>query len=185
MNISESAADYLAKAIRRHHPEAASEEVLKYALIIVLNTLATIFTVLLVCAFTGHFIQGVTVLFAFALLRYFSGGVHLNSSVSCTIVSSAVLLFIIHIDFDYWYSGFVLDLLSIVITGLMAPSGMEKVSRIDPKYYPVLKIVSILIISSNLLFHSSLLSAAFFIQALSLTKPAHRLVHLLERRGYT
>lgn len=183
MNILDKTATYLAKSIRNNHKESASEEVLFYSLIILLNTMSIVFIVSMVGLITGHFHESITALFMYALLRYFSGGVHLNSSITCIIVSSILLISIAHIPLPYWYTGFVLNLISLVIILRLAPKGLENVSRITPKYYPVLKLISAAIICSNFLFHSDVLSLVFITQAVSLTTPADRLVDYVERRG--
>ncbi len=183
MNILDNTASYLAKSIRNNHKDSASEEVLFYSLVIVLNTISIIFIVSMVGLITGNFLESITALLIYALLRYFSGGVHLNSSITCIIVSSFLLISIAHIPVTYWYTGFLLDLISLVIILRLAPQGLENVSRIAPKYYPVLKLISVAIICSNFLFHSDVLSLIFITQAVSLTTPAHRLVDYLERRG--
>jgi accessory gene regulator B len=183
MNILDNTATYLAKSIRNNYKDSASEEVLFYSLVIVLNTISIVLIVSIVGLFTGHFLESITALFMYALLRYFSGGVHLNSSITCIIVSSFLLISIAHIPLPYWYTGFLLNLISLVIILWLAPKGLENVSRIAPKYYPVLKLISAAIICSNILFHSDVLSLVFFTQAVSLTTPIYRFVDYIERRG--
>lgn len=182
MNIIDRSALQLAKAIRRNDPNAASEAVLNYALVIVLNTICTIAIVLIVNLLTGYLIEGIITMFAFALLRSFSGGLHLKSSLFCTLFSAASLILISHIEIGYMYIGLILDLISIAILLVYAPKGFENRSRLDPKYYPFLKVASILIVAANFYIHSPLLSLAFFTQALTTTRAAYFILSKLERR---
>ena len=182
MNVLDSVATYLAKSIRNNHKDSASEEVLVYSLIMVLNSVSIMFIVSVVGLFTGHFIESITALFAYALLRYFSGGVHLGSSITCIIFSSILLISIAHIPLPNGNTGLIMNIISLLFILWLAPKGLEGVSRIDPKYYPVLKIISAVIISSNFLLNSDVLAVAFIIQALTLTSPAYRLVDYIERR---
>src|SRR5690606_34134103 len=159
MNIIDQTAMYLARSIRKHNPQAASEAILKYALISVLNTVGVIAIVLSVCLFTGHFLDALIALTTYPLLRYFSGGVHLRSSVSCTVISSIVMILVanIHTWIPYHSIGFYMTIAAIMIALLLAPSGISnKISRIDEKYYPILKLIAVLIIASNFYFQSSL-----------------------------
>jgi accessory gene regulator B len=183
MNLLDTTANYLANAIRNNNKESASQEVLFYSLVILLNTISIIFIVCVVGLFTGHFMECLTTLFMYALLRYFSGGVHLNSSITCIIVSSLLMLCIAHIQIPFWYAGFVLNMIALVIVAYLAPKGIENVSRIAPKYYPVLKLIATALVCSNFIFRSDLLSVVFFTQAIMLTTPVYWLVDLLERRG--
>jgi accessory gene regulator B len=183
MNILDTIATYLTKSIRKNYEDSASEEVLFYSLVIVLNTISIVLIVSIVGLFTGHFLDSIIALFAYAFLRYFSGGVHLSSSITCIVVSSLILILVSHISIPYWYTGFILNLISLAIILWLAPKGIEGVSRISPKYYPVLKLISTAIICSNFLFQSDVLCLAFITQALTLTTPVYQLVDFTERRG--
>lgn len=182
MNIIEKASLRIAKSIRANYPEAASEDVLKFSLIILINTLSAIIISLIICGVTGHFLAGVIAIFSYTLLRFFSGGVHLSSSVSCCILSILIFVTIAHVSYSYWYTGFILDLISIIILIFTAPSGIDQVTQVDPKYYPYLKIISIFIVSINLFIHSDIVSSAFFIQAMLTTSLSYKVVYIIERR---
>ncbi|MNI10059.1 putative regulator protein [compost metagenome] len=181
MSIIDRYALHLAHSIRRNNPAAASAEVLQFSLIIIINTVSVILSVLLVTLLTGHFMQGAIVLFGFALLRFFSGGVHLSSSVSCTIISSVVLILIAHVIIPtYLYTGLILDLFSILI--LLVTHNDKSTFKFKNKTYPLMKFISVAIVCSNFLVQSSLLSIVFLTQALTLTKFVYRLVKYIERR---
>ncbi len=183
MSILDNTATYIARSIRKNYKDSGSEEVLTYSLIIIINGISIVFIVLMVGLISGHFLESITALFVYALLRYFSGGVHLHSSFTCIIASSFLLISIAHIPLPYWYTGFLLDSVSLIIILWLAPKGLENVSRIAPKYYPLLKLISAAIICSNFLFHSDVLTLIFITQTISLTTPAYQFVDYIERRG--
>jgi accessory gene regulator B len=59
---------------------------------------------------------------------------------------------------------------SLILILIYAPSGIERQSRIPRKYYPLLKLISFLLVASNLLIQADVLSVTFLIQALLLIK---------------
>ncbi len=174
---------HIAKSIRKHHEGAASEDILKYALIVFINTLSIIASVLLVCSITGHVKEGGIVLLCFALLRYFSGGVHLHSSDACTLISSVMLILIAHTPFAYWQIGFILNAAALILIGLLAPKGLEEHRKINPSYLWVYKLLALIIVGINFYIQDPILAMTFFIQTLTLTRPAYTAVRFLERRG--
>jgi accessory gene regulator B len=184
MNIIEKASLSLAKSIRANYPEAASEEVLKFSLNILINSVSSIIISLLVCLITGHFSAGILAILSYTLLRIFSGGVHLSSSITCCILSIIIFISSSHLVYNYFDLGLILDLTSIGIILFTAPSRIEQVTRIDPKYYPVLKIISIMIIFTNFFIQSHIISTSFFIQSLLTTPISYKVVYFLERRHY-
>ncbi|CAG7657380.1 accessory gene regulator B family protein [Paenibacillus allorhizosphaerae] len=182
MNLIDRSATRIAKTIRENYPQAASEQVLVYALSLSINSILAISTTLFISYFTNHFLESITTIGCFLLLRYFSGGVHLNSSLACCLVTILVLTVLTHLSFNYVFLGLIFDIISIIILYLKAPHGIQDVSRINPKYYPVLKWFCILFVSSNFIIHSPLLSATFLVQTLTLTRIGNSLFILLERR---
>lgn len=182
MNFIDRSALYIARAIRRNYPDAGSETALKYSLSLLINTFTSITAILVICAFTYHLTEGLVTILLFLILRFFSGGVHMHTSLSCCLASIIVLTAISHLEFNYFYLGALLDCATIVILLILAPQGIDNVSRVDHKYYPLLKIISVLMVASNFIFHSSLVTAVFFTQALTLTKTAYQFVNFIERR---
>jgi accessory gene regulator B len=181
MNFIDRSALAIARTIRKNYSEAGSEYALKYSMSLIINTTIAVTITLIIAAFTNHLREALLVLLFYALLRSFSGGLHLSSSLSCCITTIVVMTSLTHISISYWPYGLILDCISIVILSIKAPDGLEKVSRIDPKYFPLLKIISIFIVGSNFYFQYYLMSTAFFIQSLALTQIAYRLVNYLER----
>lgn len=184
MNVIDRWSLSAAKLIRANHKDAASEEVLFYSISLTINTLLAICISLTLCSITGHFVEAVLVVASYSVLRFFSGGVHMPSSVSCCIMSILLFTLTAHVQFDFYQFnlGYIFTAVSIVILFIYAPQGIRNMSRIDEKYYPVLKLVSVSIVFSNFILHSSLLAVVFLIQSLLTTKTAYILIKLLERR---
>lgn len=182
MNIIEKSAQRIARSIRKHDPQAVDEEVLTYSLIIVLNTGSILAIVMLAAGVSGRWAEGGLALISFALLRFFSGGVHLSSSVSCTITSSLMLIGFMFIRFDYLYTGLILDVISFVIVLIRAPDNLEKTIHINLKYKWLFKLLSLAVISANLWIQNPILSAAFFTQSLLITPLAYKLTSIMERK---
>ncbi|MFN0220571.1 MULTISPECIES: accessory gene regulator B family protein [Paenibacillus] len=170
------------ETIRNNYEEAASEKVLFYALSLLINTVISIISVLLVSYLTNHFIEAIIAIICFLVLRNISGGFHLNSSLSCCIFTIIILIFSIHINISFYYVGIILNIISLIIVIHNAPRGLENVSRLNPKYYIILKLITITFLSINFFFESSLLSVIFFVQSLTLTNTGYLLVASLERR---
>jgi len=182
MNIIDKLALKIAVFVRKHNPDAGSEIALKYSASLLINTISATTISLTICAVTGHFWNGLAALFFFTLLRYVSGGFHLTSSLSCCLMTIGIMTLLAHADFEYWYLGFAFNILSILILLFKAPDGIEKISRIDPKYYPLLKVISVVLVASDFFIHSSLLSAVFLTQALTLLQVSYRVFDFIERR---
>lgn len=182
MNIIDRSALSIARAIRNNYPDAGSEIALKYTLSLLINSFSAIVITLCICLMTDHVIQGITVIFSYTLLRIVSGGAHMPTSLSCCITSIVLFTVIAHLPFEYSYIHIFLDLVSIYILFLKAPEGIENVSSIDRKYYPLLKAISICLVASSFYFQSSLLSFAFFAQAIFLTNFAYKAINFIERR---
>lgn len=182
MNFIDKSATYMATSIRNNNPHSASQAVLFYALSLMINSSITVITVIIISSLTGHLYEALTVIFFYTLLRYVSGGSHLASSLACCITSSVIFLLASHIEYNFFYLGLLLNAGSIVILLKTSPQGIENISRIDKKYYPLLKILSVVIVASNFFFQLDFLSTAFFIQALHTTKLFENSIHYMERR---
>lgn len=164
----EFAAEKLAWAIKRaNRDETASVEVLRYALIVLMNTLGTLILSLSIGIMTEAFGATCLSLASFALLRSVSGGYHLKSADLCVAVSSAMMSSFPHIPLsDKW--TYTLTFASLMIVWLLAPQDIEDKSRIPAKYSPLLKWLSCMLVSANLLLASSVVALSFFAQAVSL-----------------
>jgi accessory gene regulator B len=183
LNIIDHSATYLVRLIRHNNPNAASESVLFYALSLTINTLSSMVIALTASLITNHSQATIISIIGLLILRYFSGGLHLKSSVACCIFSACIIIFSSHVSFNFFNVGLVLTLCSFCIFLKTAPNGIEGISKIPKKYYPLLKITSGLIVLFNLYFQSSVLSAIFFIQAVLTTKFAYNILDFLEGKN--
>ncbi|TDF95798.1 accessory gene regulator B family protein [Paenibacillus piri] len=182
MNFIDKSADALAVSIRKNNPNAASQAVLFYALSLLINISLTIITVIVICSITGHLAKALLIIVVYTLLRFVSGGAHLSSSLACCIASSVIFITASHVEYDFYYIGLILNSAALLILLKTAPQGIENISRIDKKYYPLLKLFSVIIVASNYYFQLDFLSTAFFIQALHTTKLFENTIHYVERR---
>lgn len=160
----------LAIQIKKLNPEETSGvRVLRFALIMVIGTGSAIAISLLISSFLGTFIETFVVLIAFMVIRAMSGGFHFRSAEMCTLSSIIGAVTIPYIALalsieQVWY----MTILSALIFGLFAPVGLNQSRYLKPKHYPILKLVSILIIILNLYFSSPLLAVTFFTQGMTL-----------------
>jgi accessory gene regulator B len=177
----ETIANRIAVSINNNHPESSSVAVLKYALIAVINLIVTMSIVFIIAAITGDVIPAIVAIVAFPVLRYVSGGLHLSSSNMCNILTASFMLIAIYTPNNFWYNGFILNILTIIVLFLCAPSGIKR-SKLDKKYYPILKFIAILLVSTNFLLQSHVLSIVFFIQSLTTTKLFQICIELLEAK---
>ncbi|WP_379136472.1 accessory gene regulator ArgB-like protein [Paenibacillus sp. sgz500958] len=147
------------------HP--ASVAVLKHALAVIINTLSIIVFSILSGVLTGHLQEMLTILVAFGALRMISGGKHLRTGTLCVVVTTSLFTGMSLLNpSGYWLMS--MNVVSILLVLLFAPSGIEKQSRIPRKYYPLLKWISALMVTSNLVWGSSILGVCFLVQALTL-----------------
>ncbi|UNK20179.1 accessory gene regulator B family protein [Paenibacillus sp. N3/727] len=164
----ETAALKIAEGIKRQVPEhKSSVNVLKHAIAIVLNIVLIISFTLIASSITGNTKQALTALLGFALLRQFSGGVHLKTGAWCIIVTTVLFTGISFIELPVLYIQ-IFNIISLLLVGIFAPSRIEKQSRIPKVHYSKLRVISSLIVVSNILIQSPTLAVCFFIQALSL-----------------
>ncbi|WP_164545681.1 accessory gene regulator B family protein [Paenibacillus albus] len=147
------------------HP--TSENVLKYSISFLINTILSIGLALVISIFTGKVYETVVVLCAFALLRRMSGGIHLRSSFACISITSigANLL-----SFVSWSSSvtFVVNCICLVLIGVFAPAYSHKRKKETATSTKVLKIGSVILVALNFVIGDAIIAAAFLTQSLTL-----------------
>jgi len=157
----------VAARIKHANPEGTSSvEVMQYALGIIFNTLFILLATAIIGIVTGHFVEFMTFLLSFSILRLASGGFHLRTAFACNIVS--VLLSTL-IPFLFNVSGqplLIINGIGLFIMILFAPNP-DKNAQIPRKLYPTLKIISILLVASNFFILSSVIGLAFLVQSLT------------------
>src|SRR5690606_13249125 len=142
-------ASKLAKTIKDADPEnTASIAVLKYGLIIVINLLSTICLSVLIGLVLGKLEEVLLALLAFSVLRAVSGGLHLKSAVLCTIVSVLVVTItpLIHVSSNMIIT---INIINCLLVLIFAPSKIEDQSNIPEKWYPALKVISLIVVGVN------------------------------------
>lgn len=166
----------LAHAIKSKVPNhPASIAVLKFGIAALLNISSIIILSLALGALLGTLFQTVIVLVSFAVLRQLSGGYHLKSGVLCIVISTTGIVTLSLVP--QFSSGLLvaINVLNAILTLIFAPSSIEKQSRINKKYYPLLKVISTLVVLSNFWIGSSMLGITFLVQCLTLiNKPFNR-----------
>lgn len=156
----------IAVKIKKADPEGpVSIEVMEYELGIKLNWYTTL---ILTCLFGSIFSNLVGSLVAFLALvcsRKFSGGVHFRSLTICALFSSLLFATIPLIQLNT-YQVQSLNALIILIFLLFSPNNYEErnESRLEPYY----KLLSVLIVASNLVIQSSIICLSFAVQAISI-----------------
>ncbi|MCS7462237.1 accessory gene regulator B family protein [Paenibacillus doosanensis] len=174
MNFIDRSAENIARSIRNNYSQAGSEIALKYALSLLINSFIAFTTAIVFCVLTDHFIEALMAIVSFIALRYFSGGLHMSSSLSCCLLTIFIIISAAHISFNYSFYCSIIDIFSALILLKTAPNGIEHISKINPKYYPLLKLIAVLIVLANLFFQSTVMTAAFFCQALLTTEFSYR-----------
>lgn len=150
-----------------NHP--SSVNILKYALIVILNAMFGIALSLLISILTGKTSEVIIIILSFALLRQLSGGYHIKSSDGCVIFTVFLFTLISLISLNS-ITVLILNCSSVLLALFFSPSKIDKQSKIPKKYYPYLKIVSVLLVTINFYLQSSTIAMAFFTQCISLIR---------------
>ncbi|QYR22677.1 accessory gene regulator B family protein [Paenibacillus sp. sptzw28] len=166
----ESFAERAAISLKEINPEkTTSVEIMKYGIIMSFNGFSVAGLSLLGGWLGGHFTETLYTLVAFGIFRFFSGGFHFESALKCIIFSTTLMIALPYIPvYGNW--TLILTAASLVLTAILAPSGIENQTRIPEKYFPLLKVISILIVISNFFLVSSLLAKILFTQSILLVK---------------
>lgn len=162
-----SIANRIAVSIKKANPqETHSVEVMEYSLGIILNTLLIIVSTAIIGLFLGRFADCMIFLLCFCVLRLSSGGLHLRTALACNIVtillSTVLPSFITLSNSELWIANVV----SLIIITVFAPNP-DKNARIPTSIYPLLKLVSIAMVSSNFFLQSTVVGLGFLVQSLT------------------
>ena len=149
------------------HPYSVAR--LQFGFHLFLNTVLTLLAASILGVLLGSYKETMQVLAAFAMLRMISGGYHFKSAMVCIVVSAGVAALLPHINLSSTNILF-LNMINLLLTALFSPSGIENQTRIPPKYYPHLKIVSSLLVASNFIWQPPLLAVTWFPQAVTLLR---------------
>jgi Membrane protein putatively involved in post-translational modification of the autoinducing quorum-sensing peptide len=164
----EALAERLAGKIKRANPDqTVSVPVMKFALIIVINFTIPIAASLAFGALTGKWLETLTAMIVFVALRMISGGYHFESPIPCMLVTFTIIAVPPHISLpEPWI--YLLTAAALVLFTWLAPANMKGYNTMPEKYYPLLKIGSVLIVSCNFLFLSGTAAIVLAVQGISL-----------------
>lgn len=158
----------IAHSIKNSNPQyTASVDVLKYGLIIILNFCSTLLLCTIVGLLSGKLIEVFIGLLAFIILRSVSGGFHFRTALMCTIVSTLIFTILPFLTLSNLLF-YIFMSVSCVLQLLFSPSRIKGKSNIPEKYYPALKVASLLIVSANFIINSDLVALIFLVQSLTL-----------------
>lgn len=166
--LIDSIANRLAVKLKEANPEeTASIEVMRYALIGIIHNTLTFSTALIVGLFLGQLIDTLVAAICFMALRFVSGGFHFKTPLSCLIFSSFIFIAIPLVSIpETFLIG--INSLSLILVLIFAPSNIKEHIRIPEKYFPMFKIVSLLVIIVNYIFLTPIITLAFFVQSVTL-----------------
>jgi accessory gene regulator B len=158
----------VAGVIKRANPhQTSSHEVLHYILIIYINLILIVIESLIIGWLSGKLWQTITCMVAVNGLRYFSGGKHLRSTWGCNLLSVGIFTIVPHVPLFHPALTMITTVLSLLLVFILAPN-MDSQTSITREKYPKLKLISLLIVGTNLFIHSWLLGLSFFVQSLTL-----------------
>lgn len=155
----------IAHKIKAVDPEGitASVNVMAYALGVYLNFFLTAVLVVITGLLTNSLGMTIVSFTAFCVIRFFSGGFHFKSLTLCSFVTAALIAPIPHIEIMRTYV-----LLLTIITGLIflrfSPNMDEETTNMNPKYYPAMKVISLMLVFSNIFIQSDVLTLTFLVQ---------------------
>ncbi|AIQ69511.1 accessory gene regulator ArgB-like protein [Paenibacillus graminis] len=159
-----------ARAIKRAAPDhRASEAVLKFALEGVYNVVFILVLTLTISLLTRKISEVSVMLLSFAVLRQITGGVHLRSGVLCVLTTTTMFTLFSFVEMSR-KMNFYMSIISIFCVVIFAPSRIERQSRIPKRYYPILKLAGVLVVSVAFFVDYSALSLSFFVQSLTLIR---------------
>ncbi len=166
----ESLAERISIRLKNANPEeTTSVEVMKFALTGVLHNSVTIFAALVVGGIFGHFADTLLTIVFFMTLRLVSGGYHFKSALHCFIFSFGVFVAIPFISITDDIIGILL-LVSLLLATLYAPSNITEHIRVNRKFFPLFKLLSLLIIALDLILWNPIIALAVCAQSLTLIR---------------
>jgi len=167
----EAWAEKLAAAIKNQNErETASVNVMKYALIIVINFLIPYTSALLIGLLTGKPAETALSVAALIAVRACSGGYHFRSSTACTVVTTIAAAVPPHLPLpDAWTAP--ATAIGFLLFALFAPANIKGYARMPEKYFPLMKLASLIIAGANFLLQSPTVAVILLLQGVTLLIP--------------
>jgi len=158
----------IALALKKAEPEkTASVDVMKFALIGLINTGITFLLIAAIGIATRSIKETMLGFAAFAVLRFLSGGLHLKNAMSCSLLSTLFVSAAPHLPLQSAAVAIVTGI-SLLLVVLYAPANMEGHARIPSKYFIVLKGISMAIVSANFFALEPTIAVVFLVQTITL-----------------
>ncbi|WP_256760865.1 accessory gene regulator ArgB-like protein [Cohnella sp. WQ 127256] len=151
--ISNGIASYLKKEIPEDTPSIA---VMNYSLYIIIHSLFTVVIITIISLSLNVFFETFIGLLFFVALRVFGGGYHLHNSNVCTVLTVIVICASPFIPISITWL-IIVNIFNLVLVSIYAPRNFKGYARIPEKYYPVMKLITLLIVGSNFYWMSSTL----------------------------
>jgi accessory gene regulator B len=170
----------LAQFVKNNYDSSDSIGKLTYSSIILVNTLVAVLISFIICIFTGHLSEFAIVFVALIILRYFTGGAHMKTSLGCCIFTIVVIVAVVHTTYSYVYLGLIFDMISLILFAYKAPSDIDVIRKVSPRVKMTIKILFMFVISVNFVLQSTLLSSIIIVQALSLTSTFEKFLYYIE-----
>lgn len=164
----EAFATRIAVKLKEANPkETASVEVMRYALIGIIHNAITFATAFLIGLLLGELLGTFLAAVSFMALRFVSGGYHFKTPLSCFIFSTIIFISIPFITLNsdaYW----IVNTISLVLAAIFAPSNIKEHIQVSEKYFPLFKLISVLIVGINYFFLHPVITLALFAQSVTL-----------------
>ncbi|MDT0123848.1 accessory gene regulator B family protein [Paenibacillus sp. RRE4] len=161
--ILERLSRHIAVSIKTADPEGpGTVEVMEYELGLRLNWYSGLLLTITLGLMFGTTLGALITLFSFALLRKFSGGMHLPITI-CSIVTgfAAALIPLISLNHEVIL---MLNIVTLIVVSIYAPNEFEYVN--PTRWDKWLKWISIALVIVNFIVMSPEITLAFFIQAI-------------------
>lgn len=161
-------AERIAYSIKRADKKGtASVAVLKYALTIVINYLIPVLLALCFGLLTNRLPETALSVFTFSLIRAASGGFHFKSSTTCMIVTTLICTIPPHIPItDMW--SVIFTSISFIFVLIFAPANIKGYARMPERFFPIMKVISLILVGFNFVLNSHTFSIILIVQAILL-----------------
>ncbi|PYY28284.1 accessory gene regulator B family protein [Paenibacillus illinoisensis] len=170
MIIDKAVSSLSHKLVERYPRELPSYAITRYGIKFLVSNIIPI-TLLLILGAILDILPIVSLSIAsFSILRMVSGGYHAKYPEACLVIST-VLIMGIAIYNEYLSPYMILcNVLSLVLVAIYAPSNIENQTKIKKKYFGHLKVISVLLVSTNFILQNTVIAASFLVQSILLIR---------------
>lgn len=118
---------------------------------------------LVIGALTGSFKATLLAIISLLIIRFVSGGPHINSVWGCNIVSILICTVVPHVPM--FFPLLIVNIISFVIMLVFSPQP-DKNAKMPTRLYPYLKIISVILVFFNFFIQSNVIGLIFLFQAI-------------------